>query len=318
MLPYSQEIKKIGWLINDCLTCIPGTTTFWHNLLEWFPELIDKTDGYTDYSILASKMENKMLHEQIPNYIIRNGTYFPRINTNVKQISLIQDVQKDGLLEQQIDVINNSDIVVFNTNYVYNKYVNLINKNIKVKICPLGVDFNFFKPIEERNCEVLPNSLLFIGAANNYPKGFNILLDIIRKMENQNFCLIMKDNFNYNDLDNDLINRVRIFNRVDKEIVRLVINSCIAAICTSYEETQHLSGIECAACNIPIIAREVGVYFDNKKDKRWGVIANDETFVENINYVLNNINVFQPRQCFMEKYSLEICKDNWIQIINEV
>ena len=98
----------------------------------------------------------------------------------------------------------------------------------------------------------------------------------------------------------------------------MLINSCVAAICTSYEETQHLSGIECAACNIPIIARSVGVYYDNNQDNRWGCIANDSNFVEKINYVLKNISNFKPRECFIEKYSLEICKNNWKNIVDEL
>jgi glycosyltransferase involved in cell wall biosynthesis len=306
-------MEKTGWLVNDCLTCIPGTTTFWHNLLEWFPELIDKTNGYTDFSLLASYIESELNDcRKKPNYIIRNGTYFRQIHTNVKQISLIQDVRSDK--SQQIDIINNSDVVVFNTEYVYNKYKNLIH-NAQVKICPLGVDFDFFKPIPERHPNVLPNSLLFIGASTNYPKGFNVLLDIIHKMKNQNFCLIMKDDF---IIDQSLANRVVVFNKINCETVRLVINSCIAAICTSYEETQHLSGIECAACNIPIIAREVGVYYDNKDDLRWGCIADDNTFIEKINIVLGDINIFKPRDCFIEKYSTHNCKENWRKIIDEI
>ena len=277
---------KSGWLINDCLTCIPGTNTFWHNLLEWFPELVDKTNGYTHYSILVQKIEQELSNELPPYYIIRNATYFGKINTNVKQISLIQDVQSNELLRNQVDVINNSSVVVFNTNYLYNKYINHIqNKNVIVKICPLGVDFNFFKPIQERHSDVLPNSIIFIGASSNYPKGFNVLLDIMYKMENQNFCLIMKDNFNINQLEKNVQSRVKCFNSINKEMVRLIINSCVVAVCTSYEETQHLAGIECAACNIPIIAREVGAYYDNKDDTRWGCIANDSNFVEKINTV---------------------------------
>jgi glycosyltransferase involved in cell wall biosynthesis len=304
-------MDKKGWLVNDCLTCIPGTITFWHNLLEWFPELVDKTNGYTDFSLLASSIENQ-LHEK-PFYIIRNGTYFRRIHTDVKQISLIQDVRSNN--SEQIDVINNSTIVVFNTEYVYNKYKGLIH-NANIKICPLGVDFDFFKPIVERHPDVLANSILFIGAATNYPKGFNVLLDIIHKMENQNFCLIMKDDFT---IDPSLRNRVRVFNKINKEKVRLLINSCSLAVCTSYEETQHLSGIECAACNIPIVAREVGVYYDNKHDPRWGCIVNDDnSFLEQINFVFENIHEFQPRECFIEKYSTDICKENWHKIIEEL
>lgn len=312
-----RKQDKFGWLVNDCLTCIPGVNTFWHNLLEWFPELIDKTNTYTDYSVLSTSIENQLLTNNKPYYIIRNGTYFPRIQTDVKQVSLIQDIVTSGnLLTQQIDVMNNSTIVVFNTNYVYAKYKQYINENIRVKVCPLGVDFDFFKPIPDTHPNVLPNSILFMGASTNYPKGFNVLLDIINKMNNSNFCLIMKDDFSIENLEPTLRNRVRVFNKINCETIRLIINSCIVCVCTLYEETQHISGIECAACNIPIVAREVGVYFDNRDDTRWGCIADDSNFAEKINYVLEHRNVYEPRNCFIEKYSNEICKTNWVDIIN--
>jgi glycosyltransferase involved in cell wall biosynthesis len=311
-------MSKVGWLVNDCLSCIPGTKTFWDDLLNWFPELMDKTDGYTDFSILASKIENELIQFENPYYIIRNGTYFRKINTNVKQIVLIQDIQSNMLHTQQIDVIHNSSVVVFNSNYVYNKYKPHIHNNILVKICPLGVDFDFFKPINQRHPDVLPNSIIFIGDSGNYPKGFNILLDIIDKMNNQNFCLIMKDNFTIENLQENVRDRVRIFNKINQESVRLIINSCILALCTSYEETQHLSGIECAACNVPIIAREVGVYYDNKDDTTWGCIADDSNFIEKINNTLNQINIYNPRECFIEKYSKPLCKNNWIKLINDL
>lgn len=308
-------MEKNGWLVNDCLTCIPGTNTFWHNLLEWFPKLVDKTNGHTNYSILASTIEHQLSILAKPQYIIRNGSYFRKINTNVKQISLIQDCTPQ-LFNEQINVINNSHVAIFNTQYVYKKYINQIKNNVLVKICPLGVDFQYFKQLDHRHNDVLPNSLIFIGASTNYPKGFNIMLDIINKMDNQNFCLVMKDDFNISQINQNVRHRVKIFNRVNQETVRLLINSCVAAICTSYEETQHLSGIECAACNIPIVAREVGAYYDNKDDVRWGCSANDSNFVEKIKYVLENKSTFAPRECFIEKYSLEICKQNWIDIVD--
>lgn len=302
-----------GWLVNDTLTCIPGTITFWHNLLDWLPELVDKTNGYTNYINLANVIEEELLLKK-PDYIIRNGTYFRRLNTYIPTISLIQDVRSND--NEQIDVINNSKIVVFNSEYVYEKYKpEIYNKEVSVKICPLGVDFNFFKPIKERHPDVLPNSIIFIGAANDYPKGFNIMLDIIIKMTDQNFCLIMKDNFSSDRLPEDVRRRVRIFNKVSREIVRLIINSCMIAICTSYEETQHLSGIEAAACNIPIVARAVGVYYDNREIENWGLIADDTNFIEKINYVINNKEKFSPRECFT-KYNLDNCKNKWIDIIS--
>ncbi len=176
--------------------------------------------------------------------------------------------------------------------------------------------FRFFKPINERHSGVLPNSILFIGAASNYPKGFNILLNIMEKMDKQNFCLIMKDNYSIDTLP--FKHRVRVFNRVNQETVHLIINSCICAVCPSYEETQHLAGIECGACNIPSVARKVGFYYDCQNDRDWGLIADDNTFIEKLYYVLNNISEFHPREYLIKKYSLGICKQNWIDIINDI
>ena len=311
-------VLKTGWLINDCLTCIPGTKTFWHNLLEWFPNLVDKTNGYTSYNILADTIESDINSTSSPpDYIIRNGSYFRKINTDIKQITLIQDARPD-LMCSQIEVINNSTVVVFNSNYIFNKYKNDIPSHVHVKICPLGTDFDLFSPSTKMHPDVLPNSILFIGDSSNYPKGFNIMMDIFRSMTNQNFCFIMKDQFNLHNIEPENRARIKIFNKVNTSVVQKIINSCVLLVCTSYEETQHLSGIECAACNKPIVAREVGIYYDNKDDLRWGCIADDSCFVEKINYVLENIDTYRPRECFIDKYSNDTCKQNWMNMIDDI
>jgi len=312
-------MEKIGWLVNDCITCIPGVKTFWIHLLEWFPELVDKTNGYTDFSILAGRIESELATvPKKPYYIIRNGTYFRSIHdTDVKQVILIQDIRSD-LLIHQLDVIRQGTVVVFNTNYVYEKYRQYLNKDLTIKICPLGIDFDFFRPIPDRHPDVLPGSLLFIGDSSTYPKGFDMLLDIIERMTEQNFCLIMKDNFSITNLNSSVQSRVRVFNRVDDNTVCLLINSCVATICTSREETQHLSGIECGACDKPIIARKVGIYFDCQDDREWGCVADDSNFIEKIRHVLDNLETFRPREYFIQKYSTDVCKTNWIDIIQSL
>ena len=98
-------MDKRGWLVNDTLTCIPGTTTLWHQLLEWLPNLEDKTNGYTDYSILPNVIESL---PNKPDYIIRNGSYFRKLNIDVPTITLIQDVQNNPM---QTEVINSSTFV---------------------------------------------------------------------------------------------------------------------------------------------------------------------------------------------------------------
>lgn len=307
-------MDKTGWLVNDCLTCIPNTRTFWHDLLDWFPKLEDKTGGYTDYSVLANRIESLAPK---PDYIIRNGTYFRQLNINVPTISLLQDVREDKV--DQCNVLNNSTAAVFVSHYVLQKYRHLLRSDLRIEVIPIGIDFSFFKPISERHPSVLPNSVLFMGAATDYPKGFHILKHIITKMNTTNFCLIMKDDFNVHMLPEQDRARVVVFNRISSADVRAVINSCKIAVCTSLEETEHLSGIECMACNIPVVARPVGVYYDSREDTAWGLIANDgNDFPDKIAYALEHIDHFTPRAYAIERFSTESCANKWKSLVEEI
>jgi glycosyltransferase involved in cell wall biosynthesis len=310
----SQEIVKKGWLVNDCLSCIPGSKTLWHYLLYEIDGLEDKTDGYTDYSILAQKIENQYNSLEIkPDYIIRNGSYFKKLNINIPTFCLIQDTQNN---EMQTEVINSCDVVVFPSKFTYNAYKDRISPK-NVQIIQNGADFNFFRPISEKHPDVLPNSILFIGDSSIEKKGFHLVLDIINKMPELNFCLIMKDDTNINNIPYENRSRVRIFNKIPMEIVRLIINSCICAICTSGNEEEHIAGIEIGACNIPMVARPVSRYFDDRNDIEWGLIANDNEFPQKIRFVLENKHLFSPRNYYFTKYSKEVNIKKWAKIVKD-
>lgn len=302
--------NKIGWLVNDTLTCIPNTRTFWHDLLDWFPNLQDKCNGYTDYSILAQTIESI---KELPDYIIRNGSYFRKLNIDVPTFCLIQDTSDNPM---QTEVINTSTCVVFASKQTHNLYKDRINPK-NVRIIEQSSDFNFFKPIPERHTDVLPNSIIFIGDSSHEKKGFHRVLNLIESMTDFNFCLVMKDNTSISVIPQHSRSRVRIFNRVDRETVRLLINSSVCAICTSGNEEGHFAGIEIGACNIPMVSRPMGCYLDRKDDKSWGLISNDEDFPETIRYVVNNRHLFTPRKYYSKEYTLERCREKWTDLINE-
>jgi glycosyltransferase involved in cell wall biosynthesis len=180
------------------------------------------------------------------------------------------------------------------------------------KVIPFGIDFDLFRPISTKHPEVLSNSILYIGSILNYPKGFDRVLKIVNNMPEQNFCFIMKDDFKIDH------HRIKVFNKIDSNTVVSIINSCICAICTSRDETQHLSGIECGACDIPIVATSVGMYDDIKDSQEWGLIADDTNFVDKINYVIQNRTQFKPRSFFEKQYTYEISKNNWIELIDSI
>lgn len=300
-------MNKQGWLVNDCLTCIPGTKTLWHDLLEWMPNLIDKTNRYTDFSVLADSIESQLKRNK-PDYIIRNASFFRPIETDVYTISFLQDPINSKI---QIDVCNRSDLVVFNSQYTYEKSIKFLNiKNYK--IIPIGTDFEFFRPLNrdfKDELDILDNSILFIGANNQY-KGFDKLVDVINKSY-LNFCLVMKDSTNITTKN------CRTFNRVSHETLIKIINSCSRCICLSNTETLHLSSVEAGACDIPVITTNVGIHY-NKNPDGWGEIIDFNcTTIDIINILYNSLDKNYNTRCkFLDfGYDKISCRNSWKSLI---
>lgn len=309
-------MTKHGWIINDKLTCIPGTKTFWHDLLDWIPGLISKADDIS-FHVLANKIENDFNSTYVkPYYLIRNATFFRRMNLPVKTISLLQDSYiGGGNFGPQIDVCNSSDVTVFNSPFIYEHYKSYIKQ--RTCVIPLGTDFDFFTPMtnktELRNkygFKVNEPLFIFIGSSTVHPKGFDVLSELINTT-NYNFCLVMKDDYVSTNP------RVKVFNKIDHSKLKELINCCDAAICTSKMETLHLSGIECAACDIPVLATNVGVYY-NDFNNNWGKICSTvEDFRVAMKYVL--VNKFNTRNEFLnKKLDKHSCKNSWLDLVNSI
>jgi hypothetical protein len=217
----------------------------------------------------------------------------------------------------QKDVLRNSNLVVVNSKYIYEMYKNYIC--CPYKVIPLGTNFNLFKPSNDINKDVLPNSIIYIGSSMVYPKGFDRVVKIMCAMKDQNFCLVMKDNLTYDNLPSECVDRVKIFNCVvESELVK-IINACVMGMCTSYEETQHLGGVEICACNKPMASTNVGWYNDLSDLKDWGMICNDFNFVDNIKYIMGNLDKFNPRHCLLDNgYDSETCKKKWIDLVKNI
>jgi hypothetical protein len=90
------------------------------------------------------------------------------------------------------------------------------------------------------------------------------------------------------------------------------------AVCTSKEETLHLAGIECAACNLPLVVSNVGVY-KNFDSGSWGLKTkeyNSSSFLDSIKHVFDNLSSFNSRTFFInQKLDLESCKNSWGELI---
>jgi glycosyltransferase involved in cell wall biosynthesis len=302
-------MTKQGWLVNDCLTCIPGTETLWHDLLRWIPGLVDKTGGYTNFQALPITIE-AAAELDTPDFIIRNASYFRQMSVDCKTISLMQDPLRTS---DQIKVCNNSDVVVFNSEYMKDSCKNLIDPK-RSEVIPLGVNFDFFCDLENDFSEELgipENAILFIGADNHF-KGFDKVRWLIDNTS-LNFCLVMKDDVSINN------DRCKTFNSVDHETLRKIINSCSACLCTSTIETQHLSSIEAGACNIPVVTTNVGIHY-NKNGDGWGEKIPDGASGKDIAELLEKAlsSEYQTRDKFIEfKYNRKSCKEKWVKLCKE-
>jgi len=84
-------------------------------------------------------------------------------------------------------------------------------------------------------------------------------------------------------------------------------------ICPSKIETLHLAGVEAAACDLPILATNVGIYY-NRKNGLWGQQA--EMGFSNVEYILKNLDRFKPRDYFIkEGLDKQTCKDRWNHLV---
>lgn len=301
-----------GWLVNDCLTAIPNTKTFWHFLLEWFPELKDKTGGYTDYRILPQTIERQFNNVEIkPNYIIRNATFFRPLTLPVKTISFLQDpyINNSNLFKQQILTCNTSSYVVYNSYYTKELYENYIN--VPTQVIPIGTNSDLFKP---DNSTKNKNTIIYIGSTNEEFKGFSMVKSLINNT-NYNFIIVLKDKkFPENE-------RVKSYCKVNQKTLNSLINKADLLICTSKKETLHLAGIEAGFANIPIVTNNVGIYPHLNTDIKWGKIVDEyslEGYKKAIEEILNNNNL-QPRQAmFNNKLSLKDCRISWKNLIKDI
>jgi len=299
-----------GWLINDTLTCIPNTKTLWHDLLDWFPRLEDKTGGHTSFENLADTIEKNLQNETAPDYIIRNATFFRRLSVDVPTISYLQDVYTDQRLWHQIEVCNNSVITVFNSSFVHNIYAPKID--CETCIIPIGTDFEHFCKESVEPIDILPDSILYVGSSDVTTKGFDVVLDLIDNTD-YNFCLVMKHEY---ELEHP---RVKVYNSVEHQVLKQIYNQCSVLICPSNIETLHLAGIEAGACGTPIVANPVGIYSDLKGDPRWGHLVTDGDFKTSLEKVLRDPTAYNPREVFLGAGLDKATSHNkWKELIEKV
>jgi len=315
-------------IVNDALTQIEGTKTFWHDLVEW-------TGGEfvgTNFDGLSDIVEYH-IREKCPDgvdLIIRNGSYFGPLKASEKipTISLIQDILEGYGAIQQRAVIAGSWATVYNSAFTkdkidladadWEKYLAKDNHPHIRRVIPLPVDFEKFTIGNRMGLQQvlgLPeNTICWIGSQNPV-KGWDIFLSIARMNPDLKFAAIFKDQAPEYCPPN-----MRVYLKLTHDDLVNVIGACRVGLCTSRTETQHLAGIEMGACGLPLVAPEIGVYW-GRRDLP-GVLVGEPgpaAYTTAIRAVLSSPNdPHQIRAYWEEQFSKPVIREKWEDLIGQV
>ena len=320
-------------IVNDCLTCIPGTRTFWHDLVEWTGGEFVGGD-YTTLADTASDASDPDEYDgEMTSLIVRNATWFPpiRVSKHVPTISLLQDIIPEGpMREMQEAVIKSSSAVVFNSAFTQSKYPTGMVKGVKTidappdvryRTIPLPVDFSLFQPGNPMGLQQalsLPDGcVLWVGAcqgAAGQVKGWDIFQRIVRTNPDISFVAVVKD------APPDVVPpNLRVYSRLPHAELVKVMQACRVGLCTSRTESQHLAGIEMGACGLPMVAPSVGIYWHGNIS---GVEVLEPT-VENYTAAIRAMLTSRPypqhaREFWQKQCDRPVIKAQWMALIEEV
>ena len=310
-----------GWVVNDTLSPLPGQHTIFSDLLRWFSDLRELTNSGL-YCGLPERVEFEFQKTPVamrPDYIIRNATYFRPLRFEIPTVSFLQDVAFGLERVQQIDVCRRSTKVVTNSDFTASEYPELDD----VEVIPIGVDTERFRPSPisptalQRKWGILPDSICFVGSGHHV-KGFQLLVNLIANTR-LNYCLVFKDD---QRVENP---RVRCFNRLNPDELAEVMSACVAGICTSLRETQHMAGLEMGMCGLPLLTTNVGAYW-NRESGPWGMSVEDFELLKALPAwmkVAVECDLAQRRAearsyWINEGFTQKACRDRWAAVLDSV
>lgn len=301
------------WIVNDLLTCIPGTKTFWHLLLE-----IDGTINKTGvpFNKLAKVIEEDL---DKPDLIIRNGTFFPRIyRDDCLQIAFFQDFY--GTDEQQIDVCSHTDHIVFNSNYTRSKLESIDNVfKLDSTTIPIGVNENLFKPMAKFRpandiFQRFKRTGIFVGDYNS-TKNTKLFEEIVKDNTHIDFIYISKAGNRIN-----LPNVKNYPGGVNEQGMVQLYNESDFCIMCSPIETLHLATVEAALCNIPVIGTNTG-WFASYFNTDVGIRIDGEATIDKFSHAIAKVlsSNYRPREYMITTpFTWSSCKKSWESLIKEI
>lgn len=308
------------YIVNDFMTCIPGTRTLWHDLMEHFD---GKWVGGHYQNIPHESVFYDMQDLKITDsLVIRNATYFPWIPTgNNPVISLVQDICHEGPLRAwQLNVCANSDHVVFNSLHTLRAYPEVRTPK---SVISLGVDDRLFSlpgsdGIPEDVGHLISGDVLWIGSGDAVKRP-RLMCVIAEQNPNLKFTVVMKAsgavwvNFPEN---------VQVLRQVPHADLVPIMRRHRIGLCTSEEETQHLAGIEMALCGLQMVAPPVGIYKNVPPGdiSQWAIVDKHENLAKIVELAVQSpLDKVAVRKGVQEMCpTVSQCMDAWERLARSV
>jgi len=310
-----NRTKRI--LVNDTMATL-NHRTLWHDLLEWF----DMEFHGGSFPSLAESCDKELKDATL---IIRNGSYFGplEISSEVPTISLLQDIFDSGPAKKmQEHVLASSTYIVFNSHFTESFYpVTEPEVGRRSRVIPLPVNLDIFEignPMGlQQNLSLPDGCVCWIGACREAAsvKGYDIFMQIVRLNPDIPFVAVFKD-----PPPDYAPPNLRIYSQQTHEELAKIIGACRVGLCTSRMETQHLAGIEMGACGLPVVAPNVGTYWNRKDIPGQVCMEYDvESFVSALRAVRQETWDRKAVRNYWEgEFSKEVIKKQWEEVVKEV
>ncbi|MHC4094400.1 MAG: glycosyltransferase [Planctomycetota bacterium] len=148
-------------------------------------------------------------------------------------------------------------------------------------------------------------------------KGYDIFLQIARLNPDLYFVAVFKD-----AIPEYCPPNVRMYERVDQDMLSRIYGACRVGLCTSRQETQHLAGIEMGACGLPLVVPEVGCYW--KRDCLAHTTIEEPSpaaYAEHIRHWLRTAGNYTPdaiRAIWKKDFDRPVIRAAWEKLVEEV
>jgi glycosyltransferase involved in cell wall biosynthesis len=205
-------------------------------------------------------------------------------------------------------------------------------RNRDVRVIPNGLDFDAFRPMEQKLARQklnlpLDKKFVLFGAAQvdkDKRKGYELFLQSLDYLSDDDFDFVV---FGRKSLENsEKINnfKVHYLGEInDEELLIAAYSACDVFVIPSVQENLSNMVVEAMACNIPVVAFNIGGMPDMIKHKENGWLAKPfevNDLATGIKWCLENKNIFSDniRGAATEKFDLKIVAKQYRDLYQEI